>query len=141
MEKVLLIVILITLIAGIALIIHVNKIRKNKFIEVLIDQIKLENINLTDCFSKDVVSFYLSVLKDTNKYSLNNCTLNRVNDDVMIWASNDIHNRRFYTHNEKKKKEVEDMNSKLTHYDKVLMDKVINSFKNRQDKLVTKFFL
>tara|TARA_R110000851_G_scaffold142286_1_gene280730 strand:- start:12 stop:437 length:426 start_codon:yes stop_codon:yes gene_type:complete len=141
MEKVLLIAILITLIGGIALIIYVNKIRQTKFIEVLVDQISLDNINLTDCFSKDVVSLYLGVLKDTNKYSLSDCTLNVSGDDVMIWSANDLDSRRFYTHNKSKQKEVEEMNSKLTHYDKLLMDKLVTAFKNRQEKLVTKFFV
>lgn len=141
MEKILLVTILVTLIIGIALIIHVNKIRRNKWIEFMVDRISLDNINLTDCFSKEVVGLYIGILKDTNKYSLSAHTLDFSGSDIGIWAANSMENRRFYTTKDKKKKEVEEMNSKLTHYDKLLLDKLVNAFKNRQDKLVTKFFV
>jgi hypothetical protein len=137
----LLIINLITLIVGIVVIIHVNKIRRNKWIEFMVDRISLENINLTDCFSKDVVSIYISVLNETNKFSLTDCLLKFSDSDIYIWASNSLENRRFYTHNEEKQKEVDEMNKKLTHYDKLLLDKLVKAFKNRQDKLVTKFFV
>lgn len=141
MEKILLVTILITLIIGIAVIIYVNKIRRNKWIEFMVDRISIENINLTDCFTKEVVALYISILNETNKFTLTDHTLNVSDSDISIWACNDLDNRRFYTHNKEKQKEVDEMNSKLTYYDKLLLDKLIQAFKNRQDKLVTKFFV
>lgn len=138
---VLLIVNLIVLIAGIIVIVQVNKVRRNKWIEFMVDRISLENINLTDCFSKEVITLYLNVLNETNKYSLTNATLDVAGSKIMVWAANDMDSRRFYTHDDKLKESVEEMNKKLTHYDKLLLDKLVNAFRNRQDKLVTKFFV
>lgn len=137
----LLVINLIVLITGIIVIIQVNKVRRNKWIEFMVEKISLENINLTDCFSKDVVSLYLGVLNETNRYSLNAHTLDIADSTISIWAANGIDSRRFYTHDASKKQEVEERNKKLTHYDRLLLDKLVTAFKNRQDKLVTKFFV
>lgn len=141
MEKILLVTILVTLIIGIVVIIYVNKIRRNKWIEFIVDRIILENINLTDCFTKEVVALYISILNETNKFNLTEHTLNVSDSDISIWAANGLDSRGFHTHNKEKKDEVKEMNSKLTYYDKLLLDKLIQAFKNRQDKLVTKFFV
>ena len=45
-------------IIGIIINTRVSIIRKNKWIEFMVDRITIENINLTDCFSKDVISLY-----------------------------------------------------------------------------------
>lgn len=128
-------------IIGIVINTKVSKIRKNKWIEFMVDKVTLENINTTDCFSKDVISFYLNVLKETNRYSLGNCILQEQGNEISVWAANDITSRRFYTHNTELAKQVKIMNNKLTCYDKILLDKLVQSFKSRQDKLVTKFFI
>lgn len=128
-------------IIGIVINTRVSKIRKNKWIEFMVDKVTLENINPTDCFSKDVISFYLNVLKETNRYSLGNCILQEQGNEISVWAANDITSRRFYTHNTELAEQVKIMNNKLTCYDKILLDKLVQSFKSRQDKLVTKFFI
>lgn len=138
---ILLVINLIVLIAGIIVIIQVNKVRSDKWIEFMVEKISFENTNLTDCFSNNVVSLYLDVLNETNRYSLNAYTLDKVDSTISIWAANGIDSRRFYTHDESKKQEVEERNKKLTHYDRLLLDKLVIAFKNRQDKLVTKFFV
>lgn len=63
--------------------------------------------------------------------------------DLQIWAANTLDSRLFYSTmcSDEKKKELEEKNLKLTYYDKVLFDKIIQSYKNRQAQLVTKFFL
>jgi len=133
---------IILLIVGVIVIIRYNKIRREKFLEMLIDQINLENMCLVDCFSKDAIEVYLDIMKNPNGWSLKNCTLDRISDGTMIWAANELDSRRFYTHgSDEEKKAIEEKNKKLTHYDKVLFDKIVISFKNRQNKLVTKFFI
>lgn len=126
---------------GVLIMISYTKIRREKWIEAMIGRINLENINLTDCFSKEVISFYLDVLKDTNKFSLDKHVLRNNEEQIGIWAVNEQNSRRFHTHSSEHKKQVEEMNKKLTHYDLVLLDQIVESFKNRQDKLVTKFFI
>jgi len=141
MEKILLVTILITLIIGIAVIIYVNKTNKNKWIESMVNGVVLKNTKLSECFSKDVVNLYIDVLNDTNKYYLTEHTLIRSDSDICIWAANDIINRKFFSRNNSNEEQVAEMNSKLTYYDKILLDKLIQSIKSRQDKLVTKFFI
>ncbi len=128
-------------IIGIIINTRVSIIRKNKWIELMVDRITIENINLTDCFSKDVISLYLNVLKETNRYSLGDCLLKEEGNEITVWASNTIESRRFCTHDTELYEQVKEMNNKLTYYDKMLLDKLIQCFKNRQDKLVTKFFI
>lgn len=124
------------------IIIRYNKVRREKFIEMIIAQINLDNMSLVDCFSKDVLEVYLDIIKNPNGWSLHNCTLDRISDGAMIWASNELDSRRFYTHgSDEEKKKIEEKNKKLTHYDKVLLDKIVRAYRDRQDKLVTKFFI
>lgn len=134
---------IVILIIGIIVIIRYNKIRREKFLELLIEKINLENMNVIDCFSKDALAVYLSVLGETNQWTLTEHTLSKNGTDLHIWAANTVDSRRFYNNQltEEAKKELEEKNLKLTYYDKVLFDKIIQSYKNRQTQLVTKFFL
>lgn len=130
------------LLIGVIIIIRYNKVRREKFLEMIIQQINLENMGLIDCFSKDVIEVYLDILKNPNGWLLNEYALSKISDGTMIWAANDVYNRIFYTHGDDEVKNViEEKNKKLTYYDKVLLDKIVESYKNRQDKLVTKFFI
>lgn len=131
----------VILIAGFIITTRINKSKQVEWIKIMVDKISLDNVNLSDCFSEDVVALYLDVLSETNKYSLAGCVLGKSNNPIMVWASNDMYSRRFYTHDKGKDKDVEEMNKKLTYYDKVLLDRIVTSFKTRQDKLVTKFFI
>ena len=128
------------LIFGIYYIIYKNKVTKDKFIQTLIDNVNLENINLDNCFSKPVVDVYVDVLKNTNNWMLKNCTLENQKTKMQIWTSNSIDSRGFYTQ-EKDKNEIEMLNKNLTKFDKILLDKIATSYKNRENKLVTRFFL
>lgn len=134
---------IIILIVGIIVIIRYNKVRRAKFLEMLIEKINLENMGVLDCFSKDALNVYLSVLSETDRWTLTEHTLSKNGTDIAIWAANSIENRRFYNNqlSADAKKELEEKNQRLTYYDKILFDKIIQSYKNRQEKLVTKFFL
>jgi len=137
----LLIVNILILIAGIFYITRQNKVKIDRWLEVMVDRISLENIHLTDCFSKEVIELYLDVLKDTNKFSLTKHTLDKAGSKMRIWATNDWDSRRFYTQEKELETECKRLNDNLTHWDKILLDKLVTSFRDRQDKLVTKFFL
>lgn len=134
---------IVILIIGIIVIIRYNKVRREKFLELLIDKINLENLNVIDCFSKDALAVYISVLSETNQWTLTQHTLSKNGTDLQIWAANTVESRRFYNNKNtnEAQKELEEKNQKLTYYDKVLFDKIIQSYKKRQDQLVTKFFL
>ncbi len=129
------------LVFGIYFIIYKNKVTKDKFIQTLIDNVNLENINLDNCFSKEVIDVYLDVLKNTNDWQIGNCTLKNEKTKQEIWIANDIDNRKFYTHNDDLKKDLELINESLTKFDKILLDKIANSYKNRENNLLTRFFL
>jgi len=129
------------LVFGIYFIIYKNKVTKDKFIQTLIDNVNLENINLDNCFSKEVIDVYLDVLKNTNDWQIGNCTLKNEKTKQEIWIANDIDNRKFYTHNDDLKKDLELINKSLTKFDKILLDKIANSYKNRENNLLTRFFL
>jgi hypothetical protein len=137
----LLIINLIVLVIGLIIMSNLTKIRREKWIESMIGRISLENINVTDCFSKEVLNFYLDVLKDTNKFEVTAHTLNKVGSEIQVWISNDVDSRRWYTHDVDSKEKVEELNKKLTIYDKMLLDRITNAIRERHDKLVTKFFL
>jgi hypothetical protein len=132
---------ILILVFGIYFIIHKNKVTKDKFIKTLIDNVNLENINLGNCFSKEVIDVYIDVLKNTNDWHLGHCVLENKKLKKKIWTSNEIHNRSFYTYDEDLKEEVNLINNSLTKFDKILLDKIVNSYKNRESSLVTKFFI
>lgn len=134
---------MILLIIGIIIIIRYNKVRREKFLEMIIAQINLDNMSLVDCFSKDALAVYMDIINNPNGWSLHNCTLDKISDGTKIWAANELDSRRFYANSmsDEEKKLIEAKNAKLTHYDKVLFDKIVKAYKDRQDKLVTKFFI
>jgi hypothetical protein len=129
------------LVFGIYFIIYKNKVTTDKFIQTLIDNVNLENINLDNCFSKEVIDVYLDVLKNTNDWQIGNCVLKNEKTKQEIWIANSIDNRKFYTHNDELKKHLELINESLTKFDKILLDKIANSYKNRENNLVARFFL
>ena len=129
------------LVFGIYFIIYKNKVTKDKFIHTLIDNVNLENINLDNCFTKEVIDVYIDVLKNTNDWQIGNCVLKNDKTNIQIWTSNDIQNRGFYSQDKKKKKDLDSLNNSLTKFDKILLDKIANSYKNRENNLVTRFFL
>ena len=129
------------LVFGIYFIIYKNKVTKDKFIHTLIDNVNLENINLDNCFSKEVIDVYIDVLKNTNDWKLDSYVLKNHKTNIQIWTANDIENRGFYTHNDELKKDLELINKSLTKFDKILLEKIANSYKNRENNLVTRFFL
>lgn len=129
------------LVFGIYFIIYKNKVTKDKFIHMLIDNVNLENINLDNCFTKEVIDVYIDVLKNTNDWQIGNCILKNDKTNIQIWTSNDIQNRGFYSQDDSVKKDLDLLNNSLTKFDKILLDKIANSYKNRENNLVTRFFL
>ena len=129
------------LVFGIYFIIYKNKVTKDKFIHTLIDNVNLENINLDNCFTKEVIDVYIDVLKNTNDWQIGNCVLKNDKMNIQIWTSNDIQNRGFYSQDDSEKKDLDLLNNSLTKFDKILLDKIANSYKNRENNLVTRFFL
>ncbi|SHH17136.1 hypothetical protein SAMN05444372_11924 [Flavobacterium micromati] len=132
---------IIILIFGIYYIIYKNKVTKDKFIETLIDNVNLQNINLENCFSKEVIDVYFDVLKNTNDWQTGSCVLENKKTKTSIWTSNEIQNRAFYSQDSEIKKELKVINDKLTKYDKILLDKIAKNYQNRESGLVTRFFL
>ena len=139
--NILLLVNLFTLVFGIYYIIYKNKVTKDKFIQTLIDNVNLQNINLDNCFSKEVIDVYLDVLKNTNDWQIGNCVLENKKLKKQIWIANEINNRSFYSNCSDEKIELEKINNDLTKFDKILLEKISISYKDRENGLVTRFFL
>ncbi|WP_134339533.1 hypothetical protein [Flavobacterium psychrophilum] len=111
------------LVFGIYFIVYKNKVAKDKFIQTLIDNVMLENINLDNCFSKEVIDVYIDVLKNTNDWQIGSCVLKNDKTNIQIWIANDIQNRGFYSQDNNVKKDLELLNNSLTKFDKILLDK------------------
>lgn len=139
--NILLLVNIFTLVFGIYYIIHKNKVTKDKFVQTLIDNVNLQNINLDNCFSKEVIDVYLDVLKNTNDWQIGNCVLENKKLKKQIWIANEINNRAFYSNCSEEKIELEKINNDLTKFDKILLEKISISYKDRENGLVTRFFL
>jgi hypothetical protein len=139
--NILLLLNIFTLVFGIYFITYKNKVTKDKFIHTLIDNVNLVNINLDNCFSKEVIDIYIDVLKNTNDWQIGNCVLKNDKTNIQIWTANDIQNRGFYSQDDIVKKDLELLNNSLTKFDKILLDKISNSYNNRENNLVTRFFL
>ena len=58
-----------------------------------------------------------------------------------ILIANSIDSRKFHTQNDELKNNIELINESLTKFDKILLEKIANSYKNRENNLVTRFFL
>jgi hypothetical protein len=139
--NILLLVNIFTLVFGIYYIIHKNKVTKDKFVQILIDNVNLQNINLDNCFSKEVIDVYLDVLKNTNDWQIGNCILENKKLKKQIWIANEINSRSFYSNCSYEKIELEKINNDLTKFDKILLEKISISYKDRENGLVTRFFL
>lgn len=139
--NILLLVNIFTLVFGIYYIIHKNKVTKDKFVQTLIDNVNLQNINLDNCFSKEVIDVYLDVLKNTNDWQIGNCVLENKKLKKQIWIANEINSRAFYSNCSEEKIELEKINNDLTKFDKILLEKISISYKDRENGLVTRFFL
>lgn len=104
----------------------------------------IDNMQDDEYFSKAVKQYYLDFIKEPNKYSNSGCTIQKsgstASNDIVIWIANDIESRCFYTHSKEKQDEVKELNSKLTHFDKILLDKISKTIKDRNINLEEKIF-
>lgn len=139
--NVLITVSVLTLIVVIILLVYVFfKNSKREKINLMVLSIEGKD-SITDCFSKDVIGYYLRVLNNPNSFSESDYTIDEVGSEVGIWCTNSIINRRFYTHKDSLKEEVKEMNAKLNYYDKLLLDKLSKTIIKRQNNIVTKLFI
>lgn len=134
---------LLTAFATFIILISYN-IKKKNWIKTIIELIDLESVIVDhkEYFSKAVIDVYLSVLKNPNEWELNKHTLSneKGKEPIHIWASNEIDNRRFYD-SLGKCVSTEENNNQLTYYDKLLLDKIINSYKSGTQKVILKMFV
>lgn len=140
MENILLTAILVVVVMS-AMLNFTGYVKKNTIIKNMTAKIDADSLIIADCFSEDVIQLYFDVMQNREKYFLGKCTFEKEGDTITVWASNDIYNRKFYTHDESKKEQVEQMNSKLTYFDKVLLDNIIKAIGDRNKKILTKVFL
>lgn len=104
----------------------------------------IDKMEDNEYFSKPVKELYLDVIANPNKWEVANGVMQKCNkserSDITIWAVNDIHSRKFYTHNKNLESKVKEYNSKLTHYDKELLDRLIKAVRDRKLKIEEKIF-
>ena len=114
---------------------------KEEMVKFVIKKVSLKDLVGKKLFSKAVVDIYLDIMKNADKYVLSGTTLEIPNTKIQIWAANDVDSRRFYTHEDELKEEVDAKNKKLTYYDRVLLDRLITAIREGHNKMVTKFFI
>lgn len=141
METGLLIIIELTIIFLSVVLIHKNKINKNKLIDRMVDKISINDLDIDDCFSTYVLDYYKRVLTNPEKFSKGHCVIQEDGNKIEVWTQNDIIHRRFYTNEKALELEVEEINSKLTHYDRVLLDKISEQIEKNNKILIKKFFV
>ena len=130
----------LSLVISITSVIITTNILQNKFKSSILETL-IENVSLTlnneKMLSKAVKELYLDFVNNPQDYTLGHCTMNIKLEGISIWTANDIENRRFYTHDDKFKKSVKKLNSKVTQADRLLLDKMyrlMSDYKNTCDK-------
>ena len=106
--------------------------------------IKFSNTEVEQCFSKDALDIYKSVITEPNKWYLTEHNLINDEKNIRIWASNGIELRKYCDSIGAvitTEPNVVHKNKALTYYDKILFDRIIKSYRERQPKLITKFFI
>lgn len=91
-------------------------------------------------FSPDVMEVYLYAIEHPEKFSYGGYTIEITGRAIEIWASNQIGSRRFYIPSDENQELVDEMNSKLTYYDKYLLDRLCTAVKEGQTKTLEIFF-
>ena len=107
---------------------------------MIIDKIDYKKIKKRDLFSPCVMDIYVKALENPVYFTYSYYTVDIVGSDIKIWTANEIDNRRFYTNNSSLKEEVKEMNSKLTKYDKIILDKLCSKVKQGELHLIDTFF-
>lgn len=120
---------------------YMRKIREKEIIKLLINSVDLTKLPTQDCFSQPAKDFYLKVISEPDKFTLTHHTLTHSDLSMSIWVANDVEHRRFYANYQDSQEEIDRKNAGLTYYDKVLFERIAKSFKQRNEKIVTKFFL
>ena len=119
---------------------RIIKVKSKDLVESLIEKINIENLNLDNCLSKEVVNVYIDVLANTNDWSLISYQLVNKKLAISIWTANSITDREFHSI-EGCTLNILEVNKSLTKYDKLLLDKIVENYKNRESKLITKIFI
>tara|TARA_R100000951_G_C2650210_1_gene184125 strand:- start:896 stop:1312 length:417 start_codon:yes stop_codon:yes gene_type:complete len=128
--------VIIFLIAQIAIL----KYFKSTILFILIDRLDVNKLAKRDFFSSDVMTIYVEALENPQRFSTSLHVVDIANSDIMIWRSNSILSRGFYTHEEHLKLKVEKMNKKLTIYDKNILDKLCKSIEFGKLSKIETFF-
>ena len=113
---------------------------KNELIFTLIDKLDYKKLDKRDILSSDVMLLYIKALEVPSRFSCDQHTLNIEGEKIKIWAANNINSRAFYTHDISLVDKVKEMNTKLTKYDKLLLDKICNRVKEGELHLINTFF-
>lgn len=117
------------------------KIRDVNVVKEIIKTIDLTQLPTTNIFSKAVLDVYREALVNPDMFILHSDTTmsTPIHEDVTIWIANDISNRRFHSHGNQEL--TKKLNSKLTHYDTLLLDQIYKSIKDRTDLLTKRLAL
>ena len=106
----------------------------------LIDKLNYKNLEKRDLLSADVMELYIKALEYPVRFTCDK-HLMRVGDEaIYVWIANTVTSREFYTHDEYLKPKVDEMNKKLSMYDKRLLDKLCVRVKEGELHLINTFF-
>lgn len=107
---------------------------------ILARKIDFSKLSKRDLFSPDVMEVYLLAIEHPAKFSFDEYVVNISGKDFAIWRRSELYHRRFYWGSDSNKELVEGMNSKLTHYDRYLLDKLCVAVQEGQTKTLELFF-
>lgn len=134
--------IIISIIASISVATHivVSKVKYNieKVSALVVNYSIVNSTDFIQNFSPDIINVYTDIIKNPEGWILTDHTLYKQDGSISIWAANNIDSRGFYNGNNRL---GDPRNAKLKYCDKVLLDKIIIAYKEKQSKIVAKFFI
>lgn len=107
---------------------------------ILARKIDFSKLSKKDLFSPDVMEVYLLAIEHPEKFSFDKYLVNISGKDFAIWHRSELVNRRFYFSGDGNEELEVEMNSKLTHYDRYLLDKLCVAVQEGQTKTLELFF-
>lgn len=140
MEKLIILNIIIS-VAGAIIIIKFNRVRVKGLVQVLLDDIKIKQLEALDCFSRPALDFYNKAIQHPEKITIGGCVMKYNNEPIGVWIANGVDVVAFHTHDEKSEQRREELNDGLTYYDKLLLYKTFEAVRDGQIEMKLKLFV
>jgi hypothetical protein len=116
----------------------INDVNTKAVVNALLNALdKPKSVDILSLFHPKVWEIYKEYMSNPESWRSGHCTITNGTDT--IWAENTVENRRFYDYS--KTSTYEQINKQLTHYDQLLMDRLVEAVRNREKMISLKIFL